>query len=1191
MTVAAQQLTSALQQQLAALEDDLRARVDALPGVRERWEHEHREALRRERTAASWQQWRDERVMQAAVAWLLATVFVRFCEDNDLVAPVWIAGPEARRQEALDAQLAYFREHPEDTDREWLQQAVAYLAKLPATAALVEEHSPLHLVSPSGDAAAALLTFWRERDEQGGLAHDLSDPSLTPRFLGDLYQELSAYARDTYALLQTPEFVEEFILARTLTPALAERPLDGFRLIDPTCGSGHFLLGAFDRLLDRWHDHAPGLETQARVQAALDAIHGVDINPFAVAIARFRLTVAALKECGLRRLEDAPAFRFHLAVGDSLLHGSVDELDYGPEHDLDAMLSGHAYSTEDIRALRQILQPGRYDVVVGNPPYITVKDKRLNQAYRDRYKTCKGTYAMTVPFMERFFQLAKEPVGDRPPGWVGQITSNSFMKREFGVRLIEKFLANRDLRLVADTSGAYIPGHGTPTVIIVGRNRSPVGSTVRSVLGIRGEPGRPDDPSRGIVWRSIVDNVDDPGHDDGWTSTADLGPEYFGKHPWSLTGGGAAQLRSRIEDQGSRVLGDVIMGRIGFASFPGADECFFAPESALRRDGVPDDLRRPVVAGDVVRDWLVREGNWALVPYSKEDAGLVSLDESACWARRLWRNRTVLEGVTGFGGVTRAEAEGAWWGWYRWVPQRYGTPLSLAFAEIATHNHFMLDRGGRVYKQTAPVIKLPGGTTENDHLSLLGVLNSSTACFQLKQKCHNKGRPGAEQAGADEPWEHRYVFNAANVAELPLPASIPLERGRLLDGLAQELGRQGPEAVCRVGVPTRERLETARAEYERARAQMIAEQEELDWEVYRLYRLVTEELTYGGDDLPGIGPSERAFAIAMARTGASTTWFSHHNHKYPVVEDLPEHWPTEYHNLVQRRLDLIASDKSVGLLEKPEHKRRWQIEPWEKREKEALRDWLLDRLEDRRFWFDGDGRPTPRSIAQLADEVARDPDLAGVLALWAGRPDAPVTATLVSLVSDQAVPFLAGYRYKPTGLRKREAWEHTWELQRAEDRGETLAEPIPVPPKYTSADFTKTSYWQHRGKLDVPKERFILYPDAGRDTDPSPLLGWAGWEHALQALALNVIIQQRESEGWPDEKLVPLAAGLAELQPWIDQWHTEVDPTYGVSLAAFCRELLAEHATRLGRTLDDLRAWRPAPARQGRRGRRPSAGA
>lgn len=321
----------------------------------------------------------------------------------------------------------------------------------------------------------------------------------------------------------------------------------------------------------------------------------------------------------------------------------------------------------------------------------------------------------------------------------------------------------------------------------------------------------------------------------------------------------------------------------------------------------------------------------------------------------------------------------------------------------------------------------------------------------------------------------------------------------------------------------------------------------------------------------------------MAAGIEETAWFERHG-STPVTE-VPQHWPQAYRDLVQRRLDLIASDKSIGLLEKPEHKRRWQGEAWEKREQRALRDWLLDRLEDTRFWFDSHGRPAPRSVAQLADEVARDPDLSSVLMLWIGRPDAPVTETLTRLLADQGVPYLAAYRYKESGLRKREAWEHTWELQRKEDRGEQLDAPIPVPPKYTSADFAKTAYWQHRGKLDVPKERFILYPEAGRDTDPTPVLGWAGWDHAQRALALHVLLQQREDDGWSDERLIPLVAGLAELQPWVYQWHTEVDGTYGVSLAAFCRELLSERAAQVGKTHDELKAWRPVPARRGRRTR------
>ena len=67
------------------------------------------------------------------------------------------------------------------------------------------------------------------------------------------------------------------------------------------------------------------------------------------------------------------------------------------------------------------------------------------------------------------------------------------------------------------------------------------------------------------------------------------------------------------------------------------------------------------------------------------------------------------------------------------IPNGYRIALSIAFAFVATHNHFVLDRGGKVFKQTAPIIKLPADATEDDHLALLGLLNSSTACFWMKQ--------------------------------------------------------------------------------------------------------------------------------------------------------------------------------------------------------------------------------------------------------------------------------------------------------------------------------------------------------------------------------------------------------------------------------------------------------------------------
>ena len=60
----------------------------------------------------------------------------------------------------------------------------------------------------------------------------------------------------------------------------------------------------------------------ALVQRALDAVYGVDLNPFAIEITRFRLLISALESSRIWRLKDAPNFIFNLAAGDSLLHGS-----------------------------------------------------------------------------------------------------------------------------------------------------------------------------------------------------------------------------------------------------------------------------------------------------------------------------------------------------------------------------------------------------------------------------------------------------------------------------------------------------------------------------------------------------------------------------------------------------------------------------------------------------------------------------------------------------------------------------------------------------------------------------------------------------------------------------------------------------------------------------------------------------
>ena len=179
-----------------------------------------------ERTAQSYTEWRSDQITQAAVAWVLSCVFVRFLEDNHLwPARGWPAPRRAGSSGHATSTSSIFAPTPQDTDRDYLLDVFASLTKFAATKDVFGAHNPIHSLPNwlSGDAAGEIIKFFQKIDPNSGrLVHDFTDPTWDTRFLGDLYQDLSESARKKYALLQTPVFVEEFILDRTLDPALDE---------------------------------------------------------------------------------------------------------------------------------------------------------------------------------------------------------------------------------------------------------------------------------------------------------------------------------------------------------------------------------------------------------------------------------------------------------------------------------------------------------------------------------------------------------------------------------------------------------------------------------------------------------------------------------------------------------------------------------------------------------------------------------------------------------------------------------------------------------------------------------------------------------------------------------------------------------------------------------------------------------
>ncbi|HRG95107.1 MAG TPA: BREX-2 system adenine-specific DNA-methyltransferase PglX [Polyangiaceae bacterium] len=1076
---------------------------------------------------------------KSTVLFLLRSVFVRVLED------LGILGLKRIRD---DWGFAAFREvAPALGLRAYFAFVFRDLAvDFPALFSPSEDELPL----PSEDGCRALWNLWHHPNRDGEHYTWDGEGAFESRFLGDLYQDLDADIRKRYALLQTPRFVEEYILDHTLTPALVEfdpARLRGedenstqrrkgektqeeggdrgdagdartFRLLDPTCGSGHFLIGAFHRLADYWK--ARDCDEITACERALEGVWGCDINPHAVEIAHFRLLLEYVTRTGVRDLERLAKLRPHLRAMDSLIpwERASQQVDLFPARDrLDA------YATPKQREENAAFLGREFHVVVGNPPYITPKDVRKRDDYRVFWPdSASGKYSLSAPFMERFLGLGVAGA------FSGQITSNSFMRREFGSRLIERVLPTWDLTRVIDSSGARIPGHGgTPTAMIFARSRPPVGDTVSAILGKRGEPKAPLQPEQGAVWSAIVRSGTQANDESPFITVADLRRAVLESHPWSLGGGAAQEIKATMEENATHRLSDAVAS-LGLLTKLILDDVYLPAPSWLSRR-CPQKLVH-LVEGDQVRDWSIAFPYSIIFPYSmgptrfEPDSG--SRDSAVfrflwSWRVDLWKRRSRASKFAALETIP-----GAVFFEYPFFYPETLTPPVLAMASVATHGHTSLDRAGRLYKETTPAIKLAGDKRLSDYFDMAGVLNSSSMEFWGKQVFHNKGNNSEGGGLKSEAWEQFIQRDTTKLRAAPLTSQDAEPRMALaeaLDATAQARAACLPAALlaAKTWSPTSlgQDLAAAHERFLTHTRRMVALQEELDWLTYGSYGLIEPVPIVAPESVEPLAPGHRPFEIVLARKDdeadddEKSAWWSRHGHER--VTEIPAVYSEAHRARLQQRIELIESDARLALLETPPYKRRWQLADWPAETKKAAESWLLDRLEDL-FAPAGDAtprgplaEPKPYRLEDIALAWSRDPRVAAVAGVWTGT-GLSVDLTLVAekLLRANALPDNPHRVYSGEGLRKLAEWKRVWALQDQEDAGLPLTDPddpsptakrldaIPLPPKFDKADFVRAEYFATRGKLNVPRERFIVFAELQPNR-----FGWNGWRDRERALA------------------------------------------------------------------------------------------
>ncbi len=246
--------------------------------------------------------------------------------------------------------------------------------------------------------------------------------------------------RKEQGIYYTPTYVVDYIVKNTVGELAKDKKFDlkNIKILDPACGSGSFLMKAFDYLvtLDKKKngevdqtklDLTGASATYGRkVEILKDNIFGVDLDPKAVEIAQLNLLLKAAEK--KHRL---PTLQENIKVGNSLIDDS-------------SIAGERALKWEE--QFKGIIANGGFDVVIGNPPYIFARSQKFSDAekkyYYQNYKLQKyqlNTYGL---FVEKSYYLLKQG------GFFGFIIPNNWLT-------IETFSSFRDF-ILKNTSNIQI---------------------------------------------------------------------------------------------------------------------------------------------------------------------------------------------------------------------------------------------------------------------------------------------------------------------------------------------------------------------------------------------------------------------------------------------------------------------------------------------------------------------------------------------------------------------------------------------------------------------------------------------------------------------------------------------------------------------------------------------------------------
>ena len=287
----------------------------------------------------------------------------------------------------------------------------------------------------------------------------------------------------------TPQYIVDYIVKNTvgkLIDGKAPKDINKIKIVDPACGSGSFLIGAYQYLLQYHKDYYTNngkpskgskdnpltpdgnLTTAEKKRILLNNIFGVDLDANAVEVTKLSLLLKCMEgeteasissQLKLFHERVLPTLDNNIKDGNSLIdidfYGS--EIDFGEEKKI------KPFSWK--KAFPEVFKQGGFDCVIGNPPYVVIEGEFRNDEmlayFKEKFKSASYKIDLYHLFFEQGLKLLKEN------GKLGFITPSNFLSNNGLVGLREVILENSYIKILNAITGKVFMGASVDTTITI----------------------------------------------------------------------------------------------------------------------------------------------------------------------------------------------------------------------------------------------------------------------------------------------------------------------------------------------------------------------------------------------------------------------------------------------------------------------------------------------------------------------------------------------------------------------------------------------------------------------------------------------------------------------------------------------------------------------------------------------------